>query len=136
MKPNSHSASAFALHRLACCVVLFLAVTTQAAWAQAPADIEATVKRMLAATETRSRDAFVAQGDAAFQADIAPAKFNELSAQFAPRVKQGYTMTFVTQLRQQGYAVYVWKLEFKDGGDDVLLTLAVKGGKVGGLTLQ
>jgi len=136
MKPNSHSASASGYYRLACCVVLFLAATTQAAWAQAPADIEATVKRMLAATETRSWDAFVAQGDAAFQADITPAKFNQLSAQFAPRVKQGYTMTFVTQLRQEGYAVYVWKLEFKDGGDDVLLTLAVKDGKVGGLTLQ
>ncbi len=74
--------------------------------------------------------------DAFFQTDITPAMFSGFSAQFAPRLKRGYTTTFVTQLRQDGYSVYVWKVEFKDGGDDLLFTLAVKDGKVGGFFLR
>ena len=91
---------------------------------------------MLTATESGSRDTFVAEGDASFRTDITPAMFNSFSAQFAPRLKHGYTATFVTQLRQAGFSVYVWKLEFKDGGDDLLFTLAVKDGKVVGFFLR
>jgi hypothetical protein len=39
-------------------------------------------------------------------------------------------------LNQQGYTVYLWKLEFKDGKDDVLVTMAVRDGKVGGFWLS
>lgn len=136
MLSNSHVAPAPSFHRLACCLAFFIAAIAHDAWAQAPADVNATLKKMLAATESRSRDAFVAEGDASFQADITPAKFNEFSAQFAPRLKQGYTTTFETQSQQEGYAVYVWKLKFKDGGDDWHISIAVKDGMVGGFALQ
>src|SRR5271155_4440618 len=118
------------------CLTLFLGIAAQIGWAQAPPDVEAMLKKMLTATETGSRSAFVAEGDASFQSDITPQMFNGFSAQFAPRLKRGYTTTFVTQLRQEGYSVYVWKIEFKDGGDDLLFTLAVKDGKVGGFFLR
>lgn len=114
------------------CLALSLGIAAQIGWAQAPPDIEATFKKMLTATESGSRSAFIADGDASLQADITPQMFSAFSAQFAPRLKRGYTSTFVTQLRQEGYSVYVWKIEFKDGGDDLLFTLAIKGGKVGG----
>ena len=91
---------------------------------------------MLTATESGSRSAFVAEGDASFQTHMTPAMFNGFSAQFAARLKRGYTTTFATQLRQEGYSVYVWKVEFKDGGDDLLFTLAVKDGKIGGFFLR
>jgi hypothetical protein len=113
-----------------------LGIAAQIGWAQAPPDIEATLKKMLTATESGSRNAFVAEGDASFQKDITPAMFNSFSAQFASRLKHGYTTTFVTQLHQEGFSVYVWKLEFKDGGDDLLFTLAVKDGKIGGFFLR
>jgi hypothetical protein len=136
MSSNSHFAPAPTFHRLACCLALFIAASAQGTWAQVPENINATLKKMLAATESRSRDAFVAQGDASFQADITPAKFNEFSAEFAPRLKQGYRTTFVTQSQQEGYVVYVWKLEFKDGRDDWRISIAVKDGKVGGFALE
>lgn len=117
-------------------LALFLGIAAQIGWAQAPPNAEATLKRMLTATESGSRGAFVAEGDASFQTDTTPEMFNGFSAQFAPRLKRGYTTTFVTQLRQEGYSVYVWKIEFKDGGDDLLFTLAVKDGKVGGFFLR
>ena len=43
---------------------------------------------------------------------------------------------FLTSLKQQGYAVYLWKLTFKDGKDDHLARMAVKDGKVGGFWIQ
>jgi hypothetical protein len=113
-----------------------LGIAAQIGWAQAPPDVEGMLKKMLAATESGSRSAFVADGDASFQTDITPPMFNSFNAQFAPRLKRGYTTTFVTQLHQEGYSVYVWKLEFKDGGDDLLFTLALKDGKVGGFFLR
>ena len=136
MRSRTHSALASALRCLLLSLALLLGLPAQIGWAQAPPDIEATFKRMLAATESRSLSAFVADGNASFRTDITPAMFSSFSAQFALRLKQGYTTTFVTQLRQGGYAVYVWKLEFKDGRDDLLFTLAVKDGKVGGFLLR
>ena len=135
-KLRTRHALASVAGRLALCLVLFLGIAAQTGFAQAPPDLEAVLKQMLTATETGSRAAFIAGGDAAFQADITPAMFGSFSAQFAPRLKRGYTTTFVTQLHQEGYAVYVWKVEFKDGGDDLLFTLAVKNGKVGGFFLR
>ena len=136
MKPitrsRTHHALASASKWFFLCLALLLAIAAQNGWAQAPPEVEATLKKMLTATESPSRNAFVADGDASFQTDITPAMFNSFSAEFAPRLKRGYTTTFVTQLRQEGYSVYVWKIEFKDGGDDLLFTLAIKGGKVGG----
>ncbi len=132
MRSRTQHALASASKRFLLCLALLLGIVAQNGWAQAPPDVEATFKKMLAATQSPSRNAFVADGDASFQADITPAMFNSFSAEFAPRLKRGYTTTFVTQLRQDGYSVYVWKIEFKDGGDDLLFTLAIKDGKVGG----
>lgn len=136
MRSRTHPALASASRCFLLCLVLFLGVAAQTGWAQAPPDVEAMLNKMLTATESGSRSTFVADGDASFQTDITPAMFNSFSAQFAPRLKRGYTTTFLTQLRQEGYTVYVWKFEFKDGGDDLLFTLALKAGKVGGFFLR
>ena len=136
IRSQTHRGLASASRCLFLCLALFLGIAAQTGWAQAPPDIEAMLKKMLTATESGSRSAFVAEGDASFEADITPAMFNSFSAQFAPRLKRGYTTTFVTQLHQEGFSVYVWKLEFKDGGDDLLFTLAVKDGKIGGFFLR
>jgi hypothetical protein len=118
------------------CFAFLLCLAAQSGWAQAPPDIDSVLKKMLTAAENGSLIAFVADGDTSFRADITPAMFNSFSTQFASRFKQGYTTIFVTKLRQEGYAVYVWKLEFKDGGDDLLFTLAFKDGKVGGFFVR
>jgi len=136
MKTNSALTLALSFRRLVSGAVLLIAFAAPVAAAQAPAQIDATLKQMLAATENRKLDAFVAQGDASFRTDITPAMFNTYSAQVAPRLKQGYTVSFLSTLRQEGYVVYVWKLEFKDGGDDMLFSLAIKDGKVGGFFLR
>jgi hypothetical protein len=136
MKSPTQRALAAALRCLLLSLALSLGIAARPGWAQAPPEVEATFKRMLAATESKSFSAFVADGDATFRTNITPTMFNAFSTQFAPRLRQGYTPTFLSKLRQGGYAVYVWKLEFKDGGDDLLFTLALKDGKVGGFFLR
>jgi hypothetical protein len=115
---------------------LLFTLASQITWAQAPQQIETTMKKMLAAAQSGSLADFVADGDASFQSGMSQALLDGVSAQFAPRLKQGYTSTFFGTLNQQGYNVYLWKLEFKDGKDDRLVTMAVKDGKVAAFFLR
>lgn len=117
-------------------VVLWLGAAVQTAAAQGGPEVETMMNGMLAALQTKSLKNFVADGDPQFRGNMTQRMLDGMSAQFAPRLKQGYTTTFLGRLNQQGYAVYLWKLEFKTGGDDLLVTMAVKAGKVGGFFLR
>lgn len=142
MKPISRDAlSSSALCRSLICIVLFLGAVAQVAWAQAPQvpappEVEATMKNMLSATQSKSLPDFVAGGDTTFKATMSQPMLDSFSAQFAPRLNQGYAASFLARLNQGGYQIYLWKLEFKDGGDDRLVTLVVKDGKVSGFFLR
>jgi hypothetical protein len=62
--------------------------------------------------------------------------FEGVSTLLSPRMKKGYDTAYLGQLKQQGCQVYLWKLVFKDGGDDTLAKLVLKDGKVAGFWLQ
>lgn len=108
----------------------------QAETAEAPQSVEMTMKKMMSAIEADSLADFVSSGDAAFQAGMTKELFDTVNRTVAPRLKQGYTTTFLTRQQQQGFDVYLWKMAFKDGKDDALVTMAVKEGKVGGFWLR
>lgn len=93
---------------------------------------DTTLKRMFDAIQSKSYDQFVAAGDARFKAGFNPKMFEDLARQLGPRLQQGYSVAFLTTLKQQDYVLYVWKLAFKDGKDDFLITLFIKDGKVSG----
>ena len=116
------------------CAVL----TTMASAAAADNETdEATIlKKLLVAVEVGDYDGFVADGDAEFKAGLTKQMFEGVSAQLAPRMKEGYDTFYLGQLKQQGCQVYLWKLAFKDAGDDVLAKLVLKDGKVAGFWLQ
>jgi hypothetical protein len=90
---------------------------------------------MLSAVQAGSLADFVAAGDPGFRAGMTKPILDSVSQRLAPRLGQGYTASFLGRLNQQGFTVYLWKLEFKDGMDDILVTLAAKGGQVGGFWL-
>jgi len=117
-------------------MALCLGLIAPVAFAQAPQQLETTMKNMLAAVQANSLANFTAAGDAAFQQGMNQAMLDGVNAQLAPRLNQGYTSTFLGSLNQLGYTVYLWKLVFKDGKDDRLVTMAVKDGKVGGFYLR
>lgn len=102
----------------------------------APQSVETTMQSMLSAIQTNSYSDFIAAGDQAFQEGMTKEMLSSISQSLASRLKQGYTVTFLTKLNQQGFEVYVWKLEFNDRHDDVLQFMALKNGKVGGFWLR
>lgn len=121
-----------ALFALAFLALVLGVGTARAANAQAPAPIEAIMKNMLAAVQANSLQDFVAAGDMSFKTGMTVPMLDAVSKQMAPRLKQGYTTAYVGKLNQHGYTVHLWKVEFKDGKDDFLVTMAVRNGEVGG----
>lgn len=104
--------------------------------AAAPQPAETTMKSMVSAIRANSLPDFVTPGDQAFQAGMTKEMLSSINQSLASRLTEGYTSTFLTKMDQQGFEVYVWKLVFKDGNDDVLVFMAVKDGKVGGFWLR
>jgi len=92
--------------------------------------------KLLKAVEANDYDSFVADGTAEVKAGLTKQMLEGVSVQMAPRMKQGYHAEFLGVLKQQGCQVYLWKLTYKDGGDDTLARLALKNGKVAGFLLQ
>lgn len=98
--------------------------------------METTFKNMMAALQSGSLADFMAPGDASFQSGMNQAMLDSVRSRMAPRMSAGYTSTFLGTLVQEGYIIYLWKLSFKDGLDDRLITIAVKDGKVAGFVLR
>lgn len=110
------------------------------ALAQAPRTAEPAVERvmntMLGAIQNNSLRDFSAAGDPAFQSGMTQETLDSVRQVLASRLAQGYTSTFLASLKQQGFTIYLWKLEFKDNNDDVLVTIAMQNGRVGGFWLR
>jgi len=92
--------------------------------------------KLLEAIESNNYSAFVANGTDEFKTGMTTQMLQSVSVQFAPRLQKGYQRVYLGELRQQGSQVYLWKLVFKDGGDDTLVKLVIKKGKVAGFWLQ
>lgn len=118
-------------------LLAFLTVSASmaAAQGQTPKVDEATQKiyeKLLEAVKTADKDAFVANGTDAVKEGTTQQVMDALEKQLGSRLKKGYESTYLCQLKQSGHQVYLWKLTFKDGGDDLVVRMALKDGKVGG----
>jgi hypothetical protein len=98
--------------------------------------VQRTFTSLINAVEQNNYTQFISQGNDAFKEGITKQTFTQVSGQLAPRIKKGYSAVFLGNLNQQGYKVYLWKLTFFDGGDDVLARLSLKDGKIGGFWLN
>lgn len=52
------------------------------------------------------------------------------------RLKGGYEAAYLCHLKRGAIQVYMWKLAFKDGGEDLVALMALQEGKVGSLHFQ
>ena len=91
--------------------------------------------KLITAIERSDYEAFVADGEPAFKS-LNKEQFAAVAAQMAPRLQAGYEISYLGELRQQGYHVTLWKVSYKDRGDDALATLSVRDGKVGGFYIR
>ncbi len=106
----------------------------QAANAGGAAD-QPVVQQLLDAMSRNDYQGFVSQGTPEFGA-LSEQQFAEVANALSPRLKQGYTVRHLGNLRQQGLDISVWKVSFSDQGDELLATLNVRQGKVGGFFLR
>ena len=120
------------------CLVLAatIGLTFVSAYAEPDQATQAAFKKLMAATVSNNYDAFVTQCDSVMKAALTKPMLEGVSEQIAPRAKQGYDAAYLGELNQNGYEVHLWRLRFKDGGNDILATMSVKDGKVGGFYLH
>lgn len=97
---------------------------------------EKACQALLWAVQINYFEKFIEDGDSNFKRGMSPGMLESVSKQLGARLKGGYEMKYVGSLRQQGAEVHLWRIEFKDKGDDVLAKLAWKGKKVAGFWLQ
>jgi hypothetical protein len=97
------------------------------------AQAEKIFKSLLAAQTTKDYNAFVADADDNLKAALTKTQFDAASNFMIKRTSGGYALTFLGELNQRGYQVFLYRLRFKDGGDDILGTMSLKDDKVGGI---
>lgn len=93
------------------------------------------VHQLLDAMAQNDYQRFISQGTPDFAA-IGEADFSQVAATVGPRLRQGYSIEHLGNMRQQGLDISVWKISFTDQGDDLLATLNVTHGRVGGFFLR
>ena len=93
------------------------------------------VPKLLLAITADDYTSFVADGNAAFQG-LKKDQFESVVSQIGSNLKSGYDLAYLGDLNQRGYQVTLWRIRFKNGGDDLLATLSMKDGKVGGFWIK
>jgi hypothetical protein len=130
----------FRLRLLCLFVAIFAFVSiSPRAFAQEAVTREALLNRFLLAVQEHSYENFVAlfiaQGANAerqekSQKTQAMKQLDLLSQALASRLKNGYKTSFLGSLTQRGVLLFLWKLEYRDGGDDDLVYMASERGTV------
>jgi len=97
---------------------------------------EQTLTTLLTAIAANNYDALVANAAPALKARITRETFAQVTTQLSPRLKKGYKPQYLGSLKQQGVEVFLWKIAFEDGGDDMLARMVIQQGKVAGFWFQ
>jgi hypothetical protein len=104
--------------------------------AQGTSAADTILTKLLRDVENNDYNSFIAEGDDQFKATITKQMFDGVNAMVAPCMKKGYEVLPLGVLNQQVCQVYLRKLVFKDGGDDLVATLALHEGNVIGFWFQ
>src|ERR1700679_2233710 len=76
-------------------------------------------KQLLAAQLSSDYDSFVANGTVDLKAALSKTQFQASSDIMKARLKVGYDLTPLGDLNKKGYEIYLYRLRFKDGSDDM-----------------
>lgn len=100
-----------------------------------PQTVVDSLKTILDAIASRDYELFTTVGDSGYKAGITKQMFEGVSEQLAPRMEEGYSTTYLGDLKQGDYQIYLWKLSFVDGGDEFVARLTLSGDKVAGILI-
>jgi hypothetical protein len=101
-----------------------------------PPEAHKLLTKMIDAVKTESYDAFLADADANLKKHLSRQQFEGMCGLYSKPLNKGYTLEYFGQLKKRDMAVYVWKVSTNGAQEDVLIRLAVKDGKVGGIMAQ
>ncbi len=102
------------------------------AWAEDDAAARLLFDKMLAAQDTKDYDAFIANGTDELKAALTRTQFEASSDILQADAAGGEReVTFLGELNQRGYEIYLYRLRFKTG--DLLGTMTLQDGKVAGI---
>lgn len=121
--------------RLAAALLPVFAFVSFSAVAQS-AGAKTQFRKMITAVEKGDYDSFVENAEPTFRAELPKVTFNTGTLTIFVRMKSGYTSSYLGTLSKGGYSVSYWKLVIKDGKDDVLVSMAMKNGKVGAFAMN
>jgi len=95
-----------------------------------------TVNTLLTAIATNNYDALIANAAPVLKSRITKETFTQVSTQLSPQLKKGYKLQYLGSLKQQGVEVFLWKITYQDGSDDMLARLVIQEDKVAGFWFQ
>jgi len=116
--------------------VVALMISTASASENPPAEAQRMFTTLLTAVAKGDYPAFQKEGTPAFQAGITAQVFETVSAQLAPLLSTGYETTFLTELKQKGLQVFLWKVTPKSGGDQFVAKLVIEGDRAAGFWIN
>lgn len=119
--------------RCAILAALFLSTAILTARAEDDAQAQTLFNKLLAAQTARDYNAFVQDADDGVKAALTATQFNASCDILNARTKGGYDVAFLGELNKNGIEIYLYRLRFKDGGNDLLATLSLRNGKVAGI---
>jgi RNA polymerase sigma-70 factor (ECF subfamily) len=96
------------------------------------ADAQSLAEELLAAIESNDYDAFVAKGSPSFRAALGRPRLDAVSAALGGRLSRGRHVQTLGNVRRPRTTDWFFKIEFDDGGDDALCTLAMDGWQIAG----
>jgi len=88
------------------------------------ADASSLFAELLQAIQTNAYDDFVAKGAASFKAALGTGLFHTINADLGARLAAGYQTTSLGGLRRGKAMLWLFRLEFADGSDDALISMA------------
>ncbi len=100
------------------------------------ADANSLLAELLQAIATNAYDDFVAKGSAAFKAAVRPALLPKLSTNLGARLATGYQPKCLGHLQRDERMLWLFRLEFADGGDDALVSMVTDGWQVAGFLID
>lgn len=115
-------------------VITFSGVCAMAA--DAPPGKQAICDKLLFETQQDDRDAFLASASPELKAAITQQVFDHVSNLLAPHLEKGFSTTYLDSLKKGHDVVYLWKVTFKDGYEDMLFRVTMNGNQVTGCFIQ
>jgi len=95
-------------------------------------DAQSLAEELLGAIQSNDYDAFVAKGSPAFRVALGPARLEAVNAALGGRLSGGHHVSTLGNVHRRHMVDWFFKIEFDDGDDDALCTLAMDGWQVAG----